>query len=138
MKGIVVKTNIKNYAMLKRLKKEIYFNLLSYLEEKKSKPKENLGKNLLKIAELASLKYNFDSELEIIGLQGEIVAKLWEIVIKEKIDLSKIKTENSIYNFLLFSAKRIAISLFRKKKRRESIVKWDSFEAFEQEAISFF
>jgi len=93
--------------------------------QKIEKIKNDLGKNLLKIAELSCLKYNFDSELEIMGLESEVSLKLWEIVKNKKINIEKIRTGNSIYNYLLLSAKRIAIAMLKKKNRRKGIVNWE-------------
>ena len=124
------RTRGKNAKMLRRLKQNLNEGVRSYLRKKDTEQETRIAKSLLKISELATLRYDWNkysgSSIDIDDIQGEIIAQLWGLICRRKINVQRLKNENSMYNFFMMSANNRAKYEIRKHLSRK--IKFSSLE----------
>jgi len=142
MKKEKFKTHGKNREMLKKLKKDLKETIEEFLttknEKRKEELKEKIGKLFLKLSELATIRYNWNKYntyaryVDVDDIKGEVALGLWTIIAEKKFDLKRLKTENSIYNFLMMSANNLAKYQIRKILTKENKIRFISLERFKE------
>lgn len=124
--------------MNKNFKIYVYETFKKYLKNKNNPQLQNeVGKILLKLAELATIRYNFNNKshscgvryIDIENIKGEIVYNLWKMIsYDKKLNLKRLKNEKSMYNFLMMSANNFAKYYIRKELTNEGKLKITSYE----------